>query len=404
MTAAAVHREQAVTRDATTGLSAESIAAVRPQVQAMLTGIPAYAGLTGAEQAKLAHDMVKVLAYMNDPNRVVEQTSPAPLAEAQAQKKPDANEQTRQNLSKSPGFAGKDFVGGAAREGTDQFGNLVKTVDFPAFVGGLINNVFKVIVETSIEQMRAYGELVSAVAKTAEDYMAENIGMGQGRDYLAQRFPDLVDVDIDDNGKSSLRVTAEDGEAALTEIHNTLGMTGEPVTDISDEESEVLFVNAARLQMAKSRQQLLASMVMLGINRIVVTNGLIKAKVKFNLDTTDEARRGYAASAYDRQTSRNKNVSAFGGSFLGFGGGSVNTNEQSHVATVSTKVDETSDSKLELSASLMGEVQVNFKSDYLPLEKMATPEMIGAIQGNAQPSAPTNMARPTPAAPEAAAG
>lgn len=392
--------EPSATSAPATGLSPNSIAAVRPQVQDMLTRIPAYSQLTGAEQADLAHNMVKVLAYMNDPNRVVEQTAANPvLAEAQAQKKPDANEQTRQNLSKSPGFAGKDFVGGAAREGTQQFGNLVKTVNFPEFVGGLINNVFKVIVETSIEQMRAYGELVAAVAKTAEDYMAENIGMGQGRDYLAQRFPDLIDVDVADNGKSSLRVTAEDGEAALAEIHNTLGMTGEPITDISDEEAETALVNAARLQMAKSRQQLLASMVMLGINRIVVTNGLIKAKVKFTLDTTDEAHRGYRASAYDRQTSRNKNVSAFGGSFLGFGGGSVNTNEQTHVASVSTHVDESSDSKLELSASLMGEVQVNFKSDYLPLEKMATPEMIGAIQGNAQPTAPPNLARSgTPAA------
>lgn len=394
MATALQHREEATTARPSAGLSEESLAAVRPQVQAMLTQIPAYAGLTGAEQSKLAHDMVKVLAYMNDPNRVVEQTGNAPMAEALigGLGKPDANEQTRQNLSKSPGFAGKDFVAGAAREGTEQFGNLVKTVDFPAFVGGLINNVFKVIVETSIEQMRAYGELVAAVAKTAEDYMAENIGMGQGRDYLAQRFPDLVDVDIDDDGNSQLKVTAEDEETALAEIHSTLGMPGKPPTEISEAESEMALVNAARLQMAKSRQQLLASMVMLGINRIVVTDGTINAKVKFDMRSTDEAKRAYRASASDKQTSRNKNVSAFGGGFLGFGGGSVNVNEQSHVATVSTGVDETSESKLEMSAKLQGEVRVNFKSDYLPLEKMATPEMIGAIQGNAQPSAPRGMA------------
>lgn len=395
MTAAVLERERVTTSESTTGLSPDSLAAVRPQVQAMLTRIPAYAQLTGEEQGKLAHDMVKVVAYMNDPNRIVEQTVADPvLAEAQAQKKPDANEQTRQNLSKSPGFAGKDFVGGAAREGTEQFGNLVKTVDFPAFVGGLINNVFKVIVETSIEQMRAYGELVAAVAKTAEDYMAENIGMGQGRDYLAQRFPDLIDVDIGDDGQSALKVTADDQEAALAEIHGTMGIPGKPPTDISEAESELALVNAARLQMAKSRQQLLASMVMLGINRIVVTDGTINAKVKFDMRSTDVANRAYRASAFDKQTSRNTNVSAFGGGFLGFGGGTVNVNDQSHVATVSTGVDERSDSSLEMSAKLQGEVRVNFKSDYLPLEKMATPEMIGAIQGNA---APTNPVKAPPA-------
>ena len=388
-------------------LSPEALARVRPQVQAMLTRIPAYSQLTSAEQAKLAHDMVKVLAYIDDPNGIVTETLASPgragLSEALAEKKPDANEQTRQNLSKSPGFAGEDFFAGAARQGTEQFTNLVKSVDFPAFVGGLINNVFKVIVETTIEQMRAYAELVANVAKSAEDYMSENIGQGQGRDYLAERFPDLLSVDVDDDGNSKLRVTAEDPEVALGDIHNTIGMTGEPITDLDDEAEELRLVNSARLMMAKSRQQLLASMVMLGINRIVVTDGSITAKVKFSMRSTDEAKRDYRASAYDRQTSRNRNVSAFGGSFLGFGGGSVNVNEQSHVAQVSTSNDEASESKLEMDAKLQGEVRVNFKSDYLPLEKMATPEMIGAIQGNSQPTAPPRMAAAPATAPGPAA-
>src|SRR5262245_13287366 len=112
----------------------------------MLTRIPAYCQLTPPEQTKLAHDMVKVLAYMDDPNGVVADISSQSrgkqpvLARAQAQ--PDANEQTRQNLSKSPGFAGAQFVAGAAQQGVEQFTNLVKSVDFPAFVGGLVNNVF----------------------------------------------------------------------------------------------------------------------------------------------------------------------------------------------------------------------------------------------------------------------
>jgi hypothetical protein len=394
-------------------LSAEALARVRPQVQAMLTRIPVYSQLAPAEQTRLAYDMVKLMAYMDDPNGVVSEVSAqqapiSPISRGLASGKGDANEQTRQNLSKSPGFAGKDFVAGVAREGVEQFTSLVKSVDFPAFVGGLINNVFRVIVETSIEQMRAYGELVAAVAKSAEDYMSENIGEGQGRDYLAQRFPDLLDVDVDGDGRSKLRVKAEDGEVALGEIQNTLGIAGQKIEDIDDEEQELRLVNSARLMMAKSRQQLLASMVMLGINRIVVTDGSITAKVKFSMRSTDEARREYKASAYDKQTSRNKNTSFFGGTFLGFGGGSVNVNEQTHVATVSTSNDEASESKLEMDAKLQGEVRVNFKSDYLPLEKMATPEMIGAIQGNAAPTSPPRIAAAapgaaTPAAPAPAA-
>jgi hypothetical protein len=66
--------------------------------------------------------------------------------------------------------------------------------------------------------------------------------------------------------------------------------------------------------------------------------------------------------------------------------------EQEHVATVGSAVDETSESKAEVKARLSGDVRVNFKSDYLPLEKMATPEMMSVIQGNSTPYNPN--ARP----------
>ncbi|MDZ3832308.1 MAG: hypothetical protein U0S50_10870 [Sphingopyxis sp.] len=378
-----------------TQLSADAIARVRPQVREMLTNIPAFGEMSAEEQGNLANNMVKVLAFMDDPNSIVSEAMAGdPLAAAMVgpQKKPDANEQTRQNLSKSPGFAGKDFEAGAARQGTDQFVRLVQEVDFPAFVGGLINNVFQTIVSSSIEQMRAYAELVANVAKSASDYMNENIGLGQGRDYLADRFPDLLRVEPGEEGQSRLVPTGEDPEAGIAEIYKTMGIPGEPITDLDDENQEMQLVNAARLAMAKSRQQLLASMVMLGINRIVVTDGSITAKVKFDMRATDEAKRDYRASASDKQTMRNRNTTAFGGTFLGFGGGSVNVNERGHVATVKTSVDESSESKLDLTAKLQGEVRVNFKSDYLPLEKMATPEMIGAIQGNAQPVSPAGTA------------
>src|SRR5207302_3801351 len=108
--------------------------------------------------------------YISDPNAIgrdlpsVPPTTPAPLAQAQA----DAVEATKTMLSAPPAQAGKDFKAGAVREGVDQFGALVKKVDFPKFVGGLIKNVFQAIVESSIEQMRAYGELIANIAKTVD--------------------------------------------------------------------------------------------------------------------------------------------------------------------------------------------------------------------------------------------
>jgi hypothetical protein len=244
--------------------------------------------------------------------------------------------------------------------------------------------------------MRAYGELIASVAKSVDEFMQDNIGIGAGRDFLANRFPDVLQVEIqpaEDGGKPISRVVTrgEESEQKLREISREFNIEP-PLSDLSDDQAEMRLVLAARLQLARSRQQLLASMVMLGINRIVVTDGSINAKVRFDMRSTDDAGRGYKAAAYDEQTQRN--AARFGtqagglfGSLFGASASASTEHEDAHIATVSTGVDESSASHLEMTAKLQGEVRVNFKSDYLPLEKMATPEMIAAITGNSSPSA-----------------
>jgi hypothetical protein len=160
-----------------------------------------------------------------------------------------------------------------------------------------------------------------------------------------------------------------------------------PITDLSDEEQQQRLVLAARLQIARGRQQMLASMVVLGINRIVVTDGLIHAKVIFDMKASDVAKRKARASMYDgdSQSSRTSASASIGG-WLSPVDASVSSESSSeHVTTVQSSVDESSESKAEVKAKLSGEVRVNFKSDYFPMEKLASPEMIGAIQGNAKP-------------------
>jgi hypothetical protein len=144
------------------------------------------------------------------------------------------------------------------------------------------------------------------------------------------------------------------------------------------------------MEMAQSRQQLLSSMVMLGINRIVVTDGSIRAKVIFDMRAHDTVGRHYTASMHDRESqSYKESVKAEFSSWLSpYSASAAFEGRQDHVATVGTAVDETSESKAEVKARLSGEVRVNFKSDYLPLDKMATPEMISTIQGNSTPYNP----------------
>jgi len=57
------------------------------------------------------------------------------------------------------------------------------------------------------------------------------------------------------------------------------------------------------------------------------------------------------------------------------------------------------DASLTTKATLAGTMEVKFKSDYLPLEKLANPESIAAIQMNAQPGMVKTLASrpPSPA-------
>lgn len=381
-------------------LDDDTLHAVRPEVRALLQSSPGFRAMPPAEQLQLARNMVRVAAYMANPDGLAkEELTPGkgilakdePLSnDGLAHALADPVDQAKGKASEKIGtFAGSDFQAGSVQQGAENFKKYIGSVDFPAFVGGLIQNVFQAIVNATIQQMNAYGELLKSVAQTVDQFAQDNISLNNARDWLVDKFPgDIVINTSDETGGPRLAVGNEDNaDAAITRMNQEMQLA-QPVTDLSDPDQEGRLVQAARLQMARSRQQLLSSMVILGINRIVVTDGVINAKVVFDFRASDEAKRSAAASLYDRQSSYNKNTTVAGAHFGWGGAASANTNVQSHVTTVSSSVDEDSESKQEMKAKLTGEVRVNFKSDYFPMEKLASPAMIAAIQGNSTPVDP----------------
>lgn len=384
----------------------ETLRLVRPEVRQILEASPAFAKLSDTEKKDLAGKMVKVAAYMANPDGLTAKELAAQIVQspdnaaksAVTLAQADPVEDTKKRLSGKQGFAGKDFEAGAVKQGVEQFGELVKKVDFPKFVGGLIKNVFQAIVESSIDQMRAYGELLANVAKTVDQFAQDNITENNARDWLAGRFPDLLEMGTEESSSGfaegteapaaqpRLMPVGEDPAAVAKTISDSLGLE-KPVTDLSDEAEERRLVLAARLQIARSRQQLLSSMVILGINRIVVTDGLIHAKVVFDMRASDVAKRRASASMYDQEKQHfgTKAQVSYGSWYSPVDASMTTEYSTDHMATVQSSVDETSESKAEVKAKLTGEVRVNFKSDYFPMEKLASPQMIAAIQGNAKP-------------------
>jgi hypothetical protein len=149
--------------------------------------------------------------------------------------------------------------------------------------------------------------------------------------------------------------------------------------DLDDEESEAELARRAQLEMARMRQQQLATMVLLGINRIIVTDGLINAKVVFEVKGSDVAERTNRASMYDAQA-KTRQTQSGGGWFSS----DYDRTQEAHRTVVKSSTDDESESKAQIKANLTGEVRVNFKSDVFPLSQMTSPAELFTVNERAK--------------------
>lgn len=426
-------------------VSQETLNAAREAVRTLLESTPAYAQMADTDRKALAHNLVNVGAFLAEPGMAVplQHMSPDVLSLAQADGTTPSGLTTtgsRDDTGAPVSATSQPKFGQAVRTGVEQAVALIQGVNFPAFVAGLIEGVFHSIVKSSIEQMEAYGKLVADVSKSLNQFRDDNTTANQGRDHLVDQFPDLFQLQLPgeddpfggfgDSAPPGPRVTLRDGideKQAVARLNASLPLD-KPLTKVDDELVEALLVPAARTQIATGRQQLLATMVMMGINRIVVTDGKIQAKVMFDFQAKDNRRFQSSATSFDYATDKNTGAlqttassesdiesSSKGGSYSRDKDGTTSSTGADYYSKGTYKYSEkpvitamsssrlADDSSLQTKASLLGNVEVNFKSDYLPLEKMATPENIAAIQMNAQPGMVKNMAaRPQrPAAPAA---
>jgi hypothetical protein len=149
----------------------------------------------------------------------------------------------------------------------------------------------------------------------------------------------------------------------------------------------------------------------MGINRIVVTDGRISAKILYDFRAKDRRTTRRSATAMDVARDREGNVVQIRSGEGEYDSGrtvdysrdrSEDTTDYSSdyyakgkykyenkpVVTAMSSAATGSDAQIQTKVQLAGNVEVNFKSDYLPLDSMATPGMIAAIQGNSTPVDP----------------
>jgi hypothetical protein len=262
----------------------------------------------------------------------------------------------------------------------------LNAINFPEFVASLIKGTFQAIVDASIQQMEAYAELLKNVAMTVDEFMTDNISDASTKDYLADQYGGLLQRDMS-QGKAKLQVNQNAPKTAeMPTFFKDLGF--ESPADIDDKAIEEKIIPATRKNLAERRQQTLATMVLMGINRIVVDEGEIMAKLVFHIDASETMN-----MKFDQRKQTLGNMSGLSGK-SNFSGNGIMVNTASLNAQ----------SDINVRADLTGQVKVKFRSETFPLEKFADTAAIQLINENAKvptPSAPTatvTSGTPTPVA------
>ena len=208
--------------------------------------------------------------------------------------------------------------------------------------------------------------------------MTDNVTDDMARDHLADNYGDIFQRDLG-GGQPSLALAPPPPPGKNQELPGFLSDLGfDSMLDIDDQAVEEVIVPEARQTLAEMRHQTLATMVMMGINRIVVDDGEINAKLIFNVDANETMN-----FTFDESKPTNWNLAGtVGRNAFGANGIMVNT----------TNINTQSD--LSVRAELTGEVKIRFRSETFPLEKFADSAAIQLINTRArvpEPRTPTTI-------------
>jgi hypothetical protein len=334
---------------------------VRSQVQALLDETDSYHALPDDDRQQISDRLTHIAAYAAECMRDIcwqsERLGQRPVLRTREVVSAPLARQARSSRSGPPQPTGP--VGRVAQVTKD----TLRAVAFPVFVADLIKGTFNAIIQSNIQQMEQFGKLLENVMKSVDQFMADNITDEQARDWLQASYHDHIKV-------SGGKAVAADGadEKAQPDWERELNLPGG--ISLDDDTIEEQLVPAARRRLAENRLQMLSTMVLMGVNRIVVTGGKIRATMAFHIDASERTHEEHATD-FDFRT-------AAAGSF-GWGPWSVSASTSVSYVNSSRS---SNDGEINVSTDLTGEVEIHFKSDYFPVERFATPGKVGQIQAN----------------------
>jgi hypothetical protein len=336
---------------------------VRTQVRSLLEATPSYHQLAEPERAGLEDKLVRVAGYAAECLRDIYWQSEK-LGQTPVWKETRVSRPVAPRGKAAPALAraqANDFAPRAASQIGSVTQQTLRAIAFPTFVADLIRGTFDAILQTNIKQMEAFSRLLSNVTKTVDQFMEENVTDEQAHGWLAQTWPSHLTLR---GGKAVPRDGADQLPAPDFDSQLHVGAS------LDESSVEETLLPAARRRLAETRLQMLSTMVLMGINRIVITAGKIRATMAFHIDTSDSAFERTAEDVDARMAMRGHyNMLVWG------------VEASASLAYVNSRR-AGSDAEINVQTDLTGEVELHFKSDYFPVERFAPPGTLRTISNN----------------------
>ncbi|MFW6382749.1 MAG: hypothetical protein ACOCZD_01785 [Haloferacaceae archaeon] len=237
----------------------------------------------------------------------------------------------------------------------------VDEIGFPEFTHKLISDTFDATVSSMIRQQEAYADLLEQVAASIEQFEADNVSEREVDHWIQSNGPM-------EDGESTIGTAEEPGELSEEDAEQLEAKLREPMEELevsslptgsleSDDVGQIR--RLVRRKIGRPRQEALEELVEQGIVRVVLEDGTIETRLKFEA----RGRESDTETEYDRERER----AGFSGSGrlltsivgVGIGGGYQSID-------VSTRT-ERRERDVEVEGEIFGRVELNLRGDYQPL-------------------------------------
>lgn len=246
-------------------------------------------------------------------------------------------------------------------------------IGFPEFTTKLVTDVFDALVSANMRQTEAYIHLLREVSKSLTDFVndtKDDIGGDEIMQFLSKVIPP-ANASGDSSDATKLKVggtlSVSAGNNEVEKLKNALKIPDDTNENVvtggainQDKYNAILEAVAKRI--AADKYELLQEMVKLGILRLVVEDGLIETRLTFNT---------YGSSFYQSKA-KQYNRSNFSFRAKARTGGFVSLWCKASASTAYSSVSVSTAEKINQdrsgsSVNIFGQVRINFKTDYLPL-------------------------------------